>query len=106
MNTFRDMVVGIMQLFVGETSAISENEGYVDTGELIYNSGFNALKYAVKPNTDYFQQIDSGQLHFARSLENLCSLGHRSEVQKVLSSLQENHAIALKELIQAANIHL
>lgn len=69
-NTLRDFIISLIQLFTGETTASVDNS-YVDVGELIYNSGFNALKMATKLPTDYFAKTENPQVLFANTLKTM-----------------------------------
>jgi hypothetical protein len=71
MNTAREIIHALILLFTGETATVVDNS-YVDTGEIIYNSGFSALKNAtIAPTTDYYAAIENKHSFFAHTLKEL-----------------------------------
>jgi len=103
-NTLRDFILSLVLLFTNEV--IKDNDtSYVEAGELIYNSGFNALKMATKLPTDYFASVEDEKLRFATTLKSLSSK-NGSKISEILSSLPQEQINGLQEILKKAGVSL
>jgi exportin-2 (importin alpha re-exporter) len=104
-NTLRDFISQLIFLFTGESSNTAVDTSYVDAGELIYNSGFNALRNATKLPTDYFASTDDAQKHFARTLKEL-STKHGAKISGLLGGLPQDQQQSLMQILKGAGVSL
>jgi len=103
-NTLREFIISLILLFTGETSTVVDNS-YVETGELIYNSGFNALRMATKLPTDYFESTPDAEKLFAATLKDL-SNKYGQQIFQLLGTLPDNNQASLIQILKNAGVSL
>jgi exportin-2 (importin alpha re-exporter) len=103
--TLRDLIASLILLFTGEISKVAADSSYVDAGELVYNSGFNALKMATKLPTDYFAKVENAQTLFAHTLKEI-STKYGQKASQVLGALPAENKESLVAILKSANVTL
>jgi exportin-2 (importin alpha re-exporter) len=104
-SSLRDLISSLILLFTGETSNVAADSSYVDAGELVYNSGFNALKMATKLPTDYFAKIENAQAFFAATMKDL-STKYGQKFAQILSALSGENQTSFMAILKSANVTL
>jgi exportin-2 (importin alpha re-exporter) len=104
-NILRDLISSLTFLFTGESSNAAVDTSYVEAGELIYNSGFNALKMATKLPTDYFASTEDAQKLFANTLKEL-STKYGQKISNVLGGLPQDQQNSLVQILKGAGVSL
>jgi hypothetical protein len=84
------LIDSLLLLFSGETNK-TVDESYVDAGDLVYNSGFSALKNAGGSTVDHYATIPDARSYFANSLKEL-SGKHGQQVMFLHIVSASNHS--------------
>jgi len=103
--TLKELIESLILLFTGETSKVAADSSYVDAGELVYNSGFNALKMATKLPTDYFAKVENAQTSFANTLKEI-STKYSQKTNQILLALSPENQASLLAILKSANVSI